>query len=451
MGDLDGLRLLEQEARALLTRLARLQPYALQMPMVSAAGVSQHAQSAMEIHMSEGKQRLHGLVRKYLVWLQTPEGASSSPEIAQRRFTFLRLRFNAVLTQFDIFGDVMAQRSQHGTGVWTAGLDAVAADALSPLAPYLELPPVVCYLDRGVGAAIRRARTRLPGGDANPVAIIRVPRERMIGSGIASSLVHEVGHEAAAQLDLVAPLRQELARRQQSGPHHLAWRMWERWISEIVADFWSVGMLGITATTGLLAVVSLPRTFVFRVSLNDPHPAPWIRVKLSCAMGNALYPNSQWSELAEVWERMYPLSGLPAEQLKLFRMLEEHLDEFVEVLTRFHPAVLGGRAVTDILPVEERTPEKLRALYNAWNRTPGAIEKARPTLAFAVLGQARADGELHPEQESTRLAGLLTTWALSNSLETSAGCARQLLANTRRTPAPQLQQPFVLGEPYAIH
>jgi hypothetical protein len=273
----------------------------------------------------------------------------------------------------------------------------------------------------------------------------------MIGSGIASSLVHEVGHEAAAQLDLVAPVRQELARRQQSGQDQLAWRMWERWISEIVADFWSVGMLGITATTGLLAVVSLPRTFVFRISLNDPHPAPWIRVKLSCAMGNALYPNSQWEELAAVWEQMYPLAGLPAEQLRVFRMLEEHLDEFVEVLTRFQPALLGGRALTGILPIEERTPEKLRALYHAWNRTPGAIEKARPTLAFAVLGQARADGELQPEQESARLAGLLTTWALSNSLETSSGCARQLLANTRRTPAPQLQQPFVLGEPYAIH
>jgi hypothetical protein len=273
----------------------------------------------------------------------------------------------------------------------------------------------------------------------------------MIGSGIASSLVHEVGHEAAAQLDLVNPLRQELVQRQQAGEDRLAWRMWERWISEIVADFWSVGTLGITATTGLLAVVSLPRTFVFRISLEDPHPAPWIRVKLGCVMGNALYPHSQWAQLADVWERMYPLTGLPDEQTRVFRMLEQHAKQFVDVLLRFQPAVLAGRTLTGILRVAERPPEKLRALYHAWNRTPGAIEKARPTLAFAVLGQARADGDLHPEQESSRLAGLLTTWALSTNLETSSGCARQLLANTRRTPAPQLQQPFVLGEPYAIH
>jgi len=448
---LHGLPFLEQEARGLLTRLGRLQPFALQMPMVPAASVTPRAQAAMETHMSEGKQRLNRLVHKYLRWLQTPAGATATPEEAQRRFTILRLRFNVVLTQFDIFSDVLAQRSQHATGVWTAGLDSVSADALSPVAPYVELPPVVCYLDRGVGAAIRRARTRLPGGDLNPVAIIRIPRERMVGTGIASSLVHEVGHQAAALLDLVNPLRQELVLRQHSGPERDAWRMWERWISEIVADFWSVSMLGIAATTGLFAVVSLPRAFVFRIGLNDPHPFPWIRVKLSCAMGNALYPHAQWSELADAWERMYPVTTLPVEQLRQLRMLERHMPRFVDLLTAFRPGVLGSRTLGAILPLGERRPENLRALYDTWSRTPGSAEKAAPTLAFAVLGQARADGKLQPEQESTRLADLLTTWALSSSLETSSGCARQLLVNARRTPAPQFQQPFVLGEPYAIH
>ena len=58
----------------------------------------------------------------------------------------------------------------------------MAADALRLSDGYFEAPPVVCYLDRGHGAAIRRARTRLPGGGESPVAIVRVPRERMIGS-----------------------------------------------------------------------------------------------------------------------------------------------------------------------------------------------------------------------------------------------------------------------------
>ena len=73
------------------------------------------------------------------------------------------------------------------------------------------------------------------------MAVIRVPRERMVGHGIASSLIHEVGHQAAALLDLVNSLRPVLRGLQAGTPSAAtAWRFWELWISEIVADFWSV-------------------------------------------------------------------------------------------------------------------------------------------------------------------------------------------------------------------
>jgi hypothetical protein len=71
----------------------------------------------------------------------------------------------------------------------------------------LRAAAVICYLARGPGAAIRRARTRLPGGAPNRVAIIRVQRERTVGHGLASSLIHEVGHQGAALLCLVESLR----------------------------------------------------------------------------------------------------------------------------------------------------------------------------------------------------------------------------------------------------
>ena len=81
------------------------------------------------------------------------------------------------------------------------------------------------------------------------VAIIRIPRERMVGSGVASSLFHEVGHQAAALLDLVNSLRPVLQGLQHgSGGAPAAWQLWERWISEIVADFWSVARVGISST-----------------------------------------------------------------------------------------------------------------------------------------------------------------------------------------------------------
>ena len=147
------------------------------------------------------------MVVRFIRWLRTPGGNSTSPETAQRRFSMLRLRFNATLAQLDIFAAVLTQRSEQETGIWLAGLDVLAADGLLLPGNYYKMPGMICYLDRSHGAAIRRARTRLPGGGDNPVAIIRMPRERMIGSGIASSLIHEVGHQAAALLNLIESIR----------------------------------------------------------------------------------------------------------------------------------------------------------------------------------------------------------------------------------------------------
>jgi hypothetical protein len=79
----------------------------------------------------------------------------------------LRLRYNAVLTQFDFFHNVITQRSENQTGVWLSVLDVASADALQLKHKFFDAPPIICYLDRGAGAAIRRARTRLPGGGSN--------------------------------------------------------------------------------------------------------------------------------------------------------------------------------------------------------------------------------------------------------------------------------------------
>jgi hypothetical protein len=424
--------MLAQEARALLTRLVRVKPFALQMPMVAAAAVSPAAQAAIESFLAKGRRELRAKVHQFLKWLYSPEGRRAPPHDAQRRFTFLRLRFNAVLSQLDIFADVLNQRSEHENGVWLAGLDVVAADALALPGNYYEAPPVICYLDRGVGAAIRRARTRLPGGEKNPVAIIRVPRERMVGSGIASSLVHEVGHQASALLGLVNSLRPLLRERHEDGGEEaVAWRLWERWISEILADFWSVAKVGIASTLGLIGVVSLPRPFVFRMNLDDPHPIPWIRVKLSSAIGGALYPHPQWGRLAGLWESFYPLNGLDEERRNLIAVLEETMPDFVNLLIHHQPKTLRGDSLLAAMAVEERQPARLAAYRQAWRDSPTDMRAAPPSLVFAVIGQAKADGEMNPEDESRTVSNTLNYWALNRTLTTSALCATQLKARQR--------------------
>jgi hypothetical protein len=424
------LRLIAHEARALLTRLARIKPFALLEPMLPAAAISPSAQTAIERYLADGRLGLRAGIQKFIAWLESPEGQQTSPADAQRRFTLLRLRFNSVISQFDTFSDAITQRSEHETGVWLSGLDVVAADALA-LPDYYEAPPVICYLDRGPGAAIRRARTRMPGETENPVGIVRVPRERMVGSGVASSLVHEVGHQAAALLELIESFRPVLQQRQGDGNGQIAWRYWERWISEIVADFWSVARVGIGSTYGLMAVVSLPRAFVLRLNEDDPHPIPWIRVKLSCAMGKAMYPHPQWDAAASLWESFYPLDDLEDERLALFNQLQESMQDFVTLLINHRPEKLRGKSLVEAMAVQERQPERLNTYYQAWRNAPAQMRLAPPTLVFAVLGQARADGTLSPEEESKMLAYLLTFWALQSTLNVSAASTQSLHAAAR--------------------
>jgi hypothetical protein len=404
---------LDQEAKALLARLARVKPFALQETMLPAAALSPAALIAIERFLVGGRYELQEQVRAYLRWLEREGGAAPAAEM-QRRFTLVRLRFNDVLSQFDLFSEVITQRSENETGVWLSGLDVLAADALSLPHALPNPPQVVCYLARGPGAAVRRARTRLPGGGDNPVAIVRVPRERMVGHGIASSLVHEVGHQVAALLDLVASLRPVL--RAQGGD---AWRLWERWISEIVADLWSIGKLGIGSTLGLIGVVSMPAWFVFRLATDDPHPVPWIRVRLSCAIGDALYPHPQWGDLSDLWASLYPLSGIDRNRRDQLASLDRGIPALVELLLSHKPPALHGSTLADVLPVDGRQPAQLAA---RWRTGRHRLRDEAPTHAFAVLGQARALGLLDSDDESRTVGGLLTYWALRSTLDIAELC-----------------------------
>jgi hypothetical protein len=431
---------LSQEARSLLARLDGVKSFSLQIPSVLAAAVSPPAQTAVENHMARGRRMLRRLVVAYLRWLHGSGGRAATPAEAQGRFTFLRLRFNSMLSQFDIFADALVQRTEHDNGVRLSGLDAVAADALTLPGGYYDVPPVICYLDRGHGAAIRRLRTRLPGGDENPVAIIRVPRERMVGSGIASSLVHEVGHQGAALLGLIESLRPVLrAMQAKGGPEQLAWEMWERCISEIVADFWAVAKVGVSATVGLMGVVSLPRALVFRINLGDPHPFPWIRVRLSCAMGRELYPHEQWARLEQLWESFYPVTGLDAGRKRIIETLLRTVPAFVSLLAHHRPRTLRGNSLTEVMATAGRQPARLVSLHAAWGGNPARMRHAPPSLVFAVMGQARADGTITPEAESRVLCEMLTFWALRGTLDLSSYCServRSRMSAPRHLPVP---------------
>ena len=67
--------------------------------------------SAIERHLSRGRHDLKRQVQRYLDWLASPPGQAATPANAQRRFTLLRLRFNVVLSDLDIFSEALWQQN----------------------------------------------------------------------------------------------------------------------------------------------------------------------------------------------------------------------------------------------------------------------------------------------------------------------------------------------------
>ena len=110
-GNRAAMWLLEEEARAFLTRLRQIRPFAMQETMLPAAALTPTAQVAIDTLLAHGRRALRDRVGAFLAWLRGP-GRAATPEEAQREFALIRMNFNDVLSQFDLFSNVISQRAR---------------------------------------------------------------------------------------------------------------------------------------------------------------------------------------------------------------------------------------------------------------------------------------------------------------------------------------------------
>ena len=145
-------------------------------------------------------------------------------------------------------------------------------------------------------------------------------------------------------------------------------------------------------------------------------------------MGRELFPHPQWDRLERLWEELYPAHGFALQQ-KL-RSLEETMPALASLIANHRPKLLRGDTLRDALETEKRQPATLAAHFSEWRASPMTMRRAPPSLAFAAIGQARADGIMSPESESKALSGLLRHWALRDALSegghTSCACKKRI-------------------------
>jgi hypothetical protein len=178
-----------------------------------------------------------------------------------------------------------------------------------------------------------------------------------------------------------------------------------------------------------------------------------MRVVLSCAIGNALYPHRQWQTLAGIWKSFYPTTSLDASRTKLLQSMFTTMPRFIRLLIRHQPRSLRGLSLGEAVRHADRHPDHLLAYWERWRAAPRLMKRAPPTLLFAVFGRARVSGRLTPETENRLLGNLITHWALSSTLEVADLCARQLASappyavshTLRAAPPAHIRRKFALN------
>ena len=239
--------MLEQEARSLQTRLGRVRPFALIEPMVPAAALLPTRRAPSRTTWSSGGA---SCARRcaFLAWLRAPGGAPARPGAAALHHLAPEVQRGADAVRPVQRCDHAAQRARDGRLALGArrGVGRRAGAAREPVqvaAGHL-LPRSRGRRGDPACAHPLARRRRQPGGD-HPRAARTDDRQRH--RLLAGPRGGPPGRGAARS---GASLRPVLRGMQRGGATTPAWRPVERWISEIVADFWSLARVGVARRWG---------------------------------------------------------------------------------------------------------------------------------------------------------------------------------------------------------
>ena len=275
-----------------------------------------------------------------------------------------RVRYLHAEAVLAFYADAINTRTNDTMGTYLRACDTLATRAMeSVLAPLgIARPPVLTYVNQGLGASILKADLRLwDGRSISPAAAIKIVRHNLHRP---TALLHEVGHQVAHLTrwtdDLAAALREATLA---SGVEVAD--TWASWASEIAADVFAFAHAGYASLAALHDVIAGAPALIVRLSPGDPHPMGYLRVLLGKAMCTRYYGAGPWDDLARAWVRTAPLQqASPAARLLAEASLPRLPDVVEAVLERSYRA-FGDRPLSALVDPGRVKPEALAELERA--------------------------------------------------------------------------------------
>ena len=286
--------------------------------------------------------------------------AETAADLIEVRRAVLRFRrrYLAVETALDFYGDAVNTRTNPRMSALLSACDLLSRRCLeSVLVPLgRPIPPVLTYVDKGLGASILRSGLRLwDGRTLSAAAAIKLTRQNLMRP---TACLHESGHQASFALDWNAQLAQAL-REDLSDEPELA-EIWSEWASEIAADAIAFCCVGVAATAALADVIEGEGVFLLRPG--DPHPIAYLRTLLGCRMSVRFHGVTPADDLARAWILTHPLSEAPAALRALLQRSVDLLPRIVDTILVRRYAAFGNRPLTAVVDPSRVRPEALLQL-----------------------------------------------------------------------------------------
>ena len=310
-------------------------------------------------HLGEAAERLE---RQADVLVAELRAAFSADQLEQLRIRVIafRRRYLQVETALDFYGDAVNSRtSKHLAGLLSA-CDALAVQSMRHVLEPLgrPVPPILCFVDKGLGASILRAGLRLwDGGSVSPAAALKIERQNLMRT---TALIHESGHQVAHIVgwneELAALLQRELG-----GASNDVAEMWASWASEIAADTHAFAHAGYGSVASLHDVVSGGRA-VFRLAPGDPHPVAYLRVLLGVQMCVRFFGAGPWDDLGRAWVGAHPLASAPPETRELIERSLPLLPRIAELCLLAPMRCFGGKPLVELVDPLRVRPDALARL-----------------------------------------------------------------------------------------
>ncbi|MEU1183840.1 hypothetical protein ABZ464_40700 [Streptomyces sp. NPDC005820] len=273
----------------------------------------------------------------------------------------LRRSIQQCETMIDFYGDAVNSRTGPRLGALLRACDLLAVHSMYAVLPALgsPVPPVLTYLDKGMGASILRAGVRLwSPGSISPVAAVKITRHNLLRP---TALIHETGHQVAFSLGWNAQLGRALHAAARPAGERTA-DLWAEWAQEVAADTYAFAHTGYAAVAGLHDVIAGEPEGVYATPVGDPHPAAYLRVLLGTAMCREWYGVGPWDGAESAWRSSYPVAQAPPAWRSVLDASERVLSALARVCLRQPADAFGGRPLTALVDPALVAPEALRAM-----------------------------------------------------------------------------------------